>query len=191
MTLIELVLALTLFSTLLGSVGSLLTSGVRSQRNWGVTLGPYQQMERGFLRLERDLASAQPFFGLPCTADGERMEFARVESGQWVRVLYTLAEEAGAQWVVRETFVWAGPDDGEPLQREPLLRLTSGALAFGMIDPQGQLTWVSAWDGVKDGVPRLVKLDVEMASSSGQTPLVMSRVFRNPAGNLPTVEEAP
>jgi type II secretory pathway pseudopilin PulG len=197
MTLIELLLAITLFSTLMASAGSLLSSGLRAQLGWDNTLRSTHQMERAFSQLEHDVESARVFFGAPFNGAEQQLELARVDliqidgqsAAEWVRLLYEVSDEEDGRWLTREVFVWKTQGaDSEPLERARLLRLSSGQFAFGMLDAEGQFIWAPSWDGKKYGVPRFVKFDGAIAGLNGPSAMTLSRVIRNPAGNLPTLE---
>ncbi len=198
MTLVELLLALTFFSILLASVSALVRSSLQVQARWGERMGPSEQMERALNRLEQDLESAQPFFGIPTVGEETRLELARLDTlpGEsapsapaWVRVVYRMETLEGSPTLIRELFPWSEQaGQGEPRQREILLRLGSGQLAFGALDPQKQLVWASTWDGTKHGLPRLVRFTCTLVAVSAQAPLGISRIIRNPAGTLPTLE---
>ncbi len=188
LTLVELLLALTLFAALLAVSGSLLRSGLRAQLTWGMGLTPYQRLERGVDRLAKEVATAQPLFAVPVTSDGTALEFARATPA-WTRVTYRLGEAEGGLALVREESPWsAQPPDSESARQETVLPLTALAFSFGMVNAEGQLVWVESWDGDRHGVPRLVKLDYAVPLAVGQEPLRMSRMVRNPAGALPVLE---
>lgn len=198
MTLVEMLLAVTLFSTMMGAAGGLVQFGLRSQALWGAAAASALRMERAMQTLERDLTAAQPLFGIPVLGSKNELAFARVEAvstggepatPEWVRVSYQLAEASGQLSLVREMRAWRLGTSGDPLTREVLLAVTDAALAYGRLDAEGQLVWVEAWDGASDGLPRLVKLDVAVLAPSGGS-IRLARVFRNPAGNLP-MEEGP
>ena len=199
MTLVELLLALTLFSTLMASATGLLQSGLQSQLRWGETLVPYQQWERACQRLEQDLESAQPFFIVPFAGAEHTLEFARVATvlaGEdqstldWVRIRYRLDEEPDGLWLIREEFPWKAQGTSvEPLRRERLAHLTDGQFTFGLLDAQGHLTWSPSWDGTKQGIPRLIRVHCTLPVVGGGPPLALSRVVRNPSGNFPKIEE--
>ena len=79
LTLVELLLAITVFSVVMAIAGGLLHAALRSHATWGDAARPHQQMARAFARLEQDLESAQPFFGIPFRGTDSMLEFARVE----------------------------------------------------------------------------------------------------------------
>ncbi len=199
MTLVELLLAITLFSSLMATVGGLLQSGLQAQAKWGQAVEPYQQMERALNRMEQDLEAMQPFFGVPVTGAESQVEFARVDtrsineaapSPEWLRVRYRVSTDGQERALIREEFLWrqAGLPE-EPFQRETLMRLSDGEFAFGRLDAQKQLIWESEWDGTKDGLPRLVRFTCTLPAIGGQPTLHLSRVIRSPSGNLPVVEQ--
>ncbi len=189
MTLVELLLALTLFSALMASVTGLLRSGLQAQLRWGTGLVPYQAAERAFQRLEDDLEAAQPLFHITVIGETQRLEFARVTS-QWVRIVYRISEEEdGTRWLVREEFAW--DDDTQPLQTQRVLQVLNGSFAFGLVDAQDQLLWEASWDGQTQGIPRLVKLACAIPASGSQGVIELERVIRSPAGALPEREEIP
>src|SRR3989338_5471208 len=78
MTLVELVLAVGLFSFLMASAGHLVLTSLRVQRSWGQVAAPAQSAEHALTRLAQDLQAAQPFFGIPfqVTGGGAGLEFA-------------------------------------------------------------------------------------------------------------------
>ncbi len=200
MTLVELLLALTLFSFLLASSSGLLTSAMRAQADWGGALAPYQQLERALHQLEDDLESAQPFFGVPFVGKEQSLEFARLDrvgsdgraSPDWVRVIYQMENDGDGAWLVREEFAWRTQDaSAAPQRREKLLHLVHGSFAFRVLDAQGQPAWVPSWDGKTLGIPRLVKFDGAVPTTGAPGTFELSRVVRDPAGAMPKVETPP
>lgn len=199
LTLVELLLALTVFSVVMAIAGGLLHAALRSHASWGDVARPYQQMARAFARLEQDLESAQPFFGIPFRGTDSALEFARVEpvpgdaaepAMEWVRVSYRLEGGPAGLSLVRETSPWRQPEDGAgPPRRETLLPLASGRFAFGALDAQGHLIWTSAWNSPARAVARLLRFDGAIPLGDGQSPSAFSRAVRNPAGILPPEEE--
>ena len=75
MTLVELLLAISLFSTLMASVGGLLTSAARAGLGWGAAIEPYQRIDRAMQQVEKDGESAQRFFGVPVVGTAQTLEF--------------------------------------------------------------------------------------------------------------------
>lgn len=200
MTLVEVLLAVTLFSTMMGATGALLQSGFRAQMTWGRAVEPAVRMERALNRLNLDISAAQKLFASAAHGTKEQFAFARVESlaiedapatEEWVRVVYKIDDENGELVLVREAAVWRlSQDDPNPQTREVLLPVIEAAWAFARADAQGQLIWTDAWDGSADGVPQLVRLTCTLPASAGNA-LTITRVFRNPAGNLPVEEQQP
>ena len=189
MTLVEMLLAVTLFSTMLGATAALLQSGLRAQLSWGQSVEPAVRLERALSALERDLGSSQRLFAVPVIGAGSQLELARVEASQWVRVRYRVAEDAGQTHLLRETLGWSSEPSDPPLTTQVLLSLTSGAFAYGHADDQGLLIWKDVWDGAQQGLPKLVQFSCEIPTASGS--LAITRIFRNPAGILPLVEQQP
>lgn len=197
LTLVELLLSLTLFTGLLGSVAALVLSGLNVQRTWGQSVEPYERLERAMSRFERDLTTAQPFFGVPAVVEADRVEIARVArpsapsadtAPEWLRIVYRLADTTQGRSLIREEYLWKEGAGQEPLQQEALLPVENGQFAFGMVNAQtGQLEWATAWNGAADGMPRLVTCDLTLRAVGAQPPLHLSRVVRNPSGTLPTV----
>ncbi len=196
MTLIELMLAIALFSFLMGSIGALVRWGLQIDAQWGNGLQPYVRLERLFSQLEDDLVSAEPLFAVPFRGTSTRVEFARVEvidgdAGrvpQWIRVVYRLDGAA----LVREAFRWSDAvDTAQPIEHRTLATLSGGTFAFAVLEGQGAvLRWVAAWDGTHDGIPRFVQLTGTMAADGTATPVAFERVIRNPVGALP-VQQTP
>lgn len=196
MTLIELIVAVTLFATLLTATAGLIRSALRTGIGWERVTEPYQRMERVFSRLARDVESAQPFFGAPFLGTEDHLELARVDGvigsdgrsvPEWLRVVYRIETQGGETQLVREEFLWkTSLQSAEPIRREALLNIVGGHFAFGMQDAQHQLVWSSTWDGQTNGLPRLVKFDCTPQPPSGQSPMTLGRVIRNPSGALPT-----
>ncbi len=201
MTLIEIMVAVTLFSTILMAVSSLVRFGLEARLGWERAVAPIQMMERSLDRLAGDLESARPLFGVPFTAEHDALEFARLEMVQrgeappapeWVRVRYRLETNADGVVLVRETVAWRqGDPPSEPWRREALLPLAAGQFSFGMLDEQGRLTWQPSWDGQTHKLPGLVKLECTFPPVGGQPPTKLTRVMRNPSGELPPVNPAP
>lgn len=195
MTLVETLLAVTLFSTLMGATGAMLQAGFRAQQLWGSAVEPAVRMERAFNRIDDDLAAAQKLFAAPFTGSAEAISLARVERVQdegamareWVRVEYQLEDNEGVQSLMRKFFVLR-QDSSVTQGSEALMPVSGLAWAYGRVDAQGQLVWTDAWDGAADGIPQLVRMNCTLPASGGG-PIVMTRIFRNPAGNLPLLEQ--
>ena len=199
LTLVELVLATAMFSFLMGAVGGLVLTSGRVQRMWGSVIAPYQSADRAITRLAMDLQAARPLFHVPFrgNVDGLGLEFARlgpVDDGEgtttaWFRVVYRLEHAGEDITLVREEFPWrSGAGEDTPLRHEVLARLGSGQWTFGKNKADKELTWTPSWDGTTEGVPQLVKFDCTVPVAQGRAPLTLSRVIRNPAGNLPEVK---
>ena len=200
MTLVEMLLAVTLFSTMMGATGSLLQFGLRSQLTWGGAAAPYMQMERALNGLERDVVCAQQFFGAPAVGAKDHLELARVDrvsvdgapaTPEWVRVVYRVQDDAGPLSLVREEYLWRLGASSAPVTRQRVLSLAAGAFEFGRLDANKQLLWADAWDGAKDGVPKLVRLTCTIPTASGQESMNITRAMRNPSGHLPQDEPTP
>ncbi len=201
LTLVELLLALTLFAALTGAVAALVITATKVQLSWGRSVEPYERMARAMDRLQRDLESAQPLFGIPFTVgdDGATLTLARMEpisdesgavTSEWVKVNYRIASADGGNTLIRDEVLWkTGASD--IWRTETLGPVSSGQFAVGQADADGALTWATSWDGNGAGtphVPRLVKLDCTLPAAGEGSPVSLSRAFRNPAGVLPTME---
>lgn len=195
MTLIELMLAMTLFSAMLASVGGLIRSGLKAQARWGSSLAPYRQLEQGLAVMARDVESAQPLFDLPCEADERHVRFAQVartSQGEpdWFSLTYEIGEWDGQPALIRERRRWR---DGAAAvaERELMLRMSGGRFAFGMRDAQDAFIWSETWDGQAHGMPRLIRLEATVPVGAAADPLSITHVLRAPAGALPRLEETP
>ena len=199
MTLIELLLAATLFALMLIATAALVRSSLQAQNRWGILLEPYQRMERAIGRLEQDLESAQVFFGVPVSGTNEQLEFARVESvaiaegkiaPEWIRVVYRIKPQGDQMALVRDVFLWRAGKESKPMQEDTLLPVSNGHFAYGALDKNQKLVWSEGWDEKNKGIPRLFKFDYTLSSAGNQSAVALSRVVRNPSGVLP-VEETP
>lgn len=187
MTLVELMLAVSLFSFLMGSVAGLVQWTLQLQARWGAEQAPHQGLDRAFSDLAYALESAQPLFAVPLMGGASRLELALVErtgaTAQWHRVVYRL----DGTTLVRETFPWS--DSTLLLARRAVAQVSSLSFAFGMLNGATQaVEWVGQWDGAQYGVPRLVRVTCEVPAPASQGAITLSRVIRNPAGALPALE---
>ena len=199
LSLVELLVAITLFAVLMAAVSWLVVSSARVQAAWKSSAEPYEQLERALDRLEQDVTSAQPFFGTPVVVEPQQVEVARVDrlpiaeeglASDWLRVTYRFIPEGDGVSLVRQEFQWQQQVGGaQPLREEALAHLAAGQFAFGIVDATtGALQWMTTgWDGKNNGVPRLFKLDCTLPGAGGQPPVPLRRVMRNPAGTLPAV----
>lgn len=199
LTLVELLLAITLFSVLLASATGLIRNGIEAQLHWGSGLASYQRLEHGVEQLARDVEAARKLYGVPFQGSATALEFASLEpvateegapaAPAWVRVTYHLGAEGETGALVRERAVWKadGTDPG-PAQARTLMPLASCAFTFAALDPSGHLVWIDAWDGAKHGVPRFVRFDYTLPMAGMAEPLHMVRTIRNPAGTVPALE---
>ena len=200
MTLVELILAIGMFSFLMASVSHLVLMSLRIQRSWGQLVTPAQSAERALNRLAQDLQSAQPLFSVPfqVVSDGAGLEFARLGTAvdadgrptpAWCRVVYRVEPDGDAKRLVREERVWkTGEPNGEPLHHETLAQLSAGRFTVGRMNEDDLLEWTMSWDGDVDGIPRLIKCEVTLPAQGSSQPVALSRVIRNPSGTLPTLE---
>lgn len=197
LTLVELLLTITLFATILLSVAGLVRSGWQVQDRVGRQVVPYQQMERALTRLERDVESAQRLFAIPVVGADDVFEFARVDetataggaARDWVRVRYRVEPLDGKAQLVREQWLWrTGASGGEPMRRETLLTLAEGHFTFGTLGADQHVAWVESWDGRQHGTPRLVRFDGAWPATTPIAAAPISRVMRNPSGALPKVD---
>jgi len=191
MTLVELVLAIGMFSFLMASAGHLVLMSLRVQQSWGQFVMPAQSAERALNRLAQDLQAAQPLFGVPfqVLSGGAGVEFARLDTAGWCRVVYRMEPDGDAQQLVREEWVWqTGQPSREPLRREPLTRLSAGHFSVGIMNEANQLEWTASWDGEAHGIPRLMKFEATLPAGGSSPPVALSRVIRNPSGALPMRE---
>ncbi|MDP3704135.1 MAG: type II secretion system protein GspJ [Candidatus Omnitrophota bacterium] len=192
LTLVELVLAVGMFSFLMASVGHLVLMSLRVQQSWGRMVLPAQSAERALNRLAQDLQAAQPLFGAPfqVASGGAGLEFARLGTAGWCRVVYRMEPDGDAKRLVREEWLWkTGEPSGEPLHRETLTRLSAGQFTVGRMNADDLLEWTASWDGEADGIPRLIKLEVTLPAIGAGQPITLSRVIRNPSGTLPKPEQ--
>ena len=189
MTLVELVLAVGLFSFLMASAGHLVLTSLRVQRSWGQAAAPAQSAERVLTRLAQDLQAAQPFFGVlfQVTGGGQGLEFARLGTDAWRRVAYRLEPDGDAKRLVREEWLWGNGAGSEPLHQETLVRLDVGRFTVGMLNEDDLLVWMPSWDPEANGIPRLVQFEVMLPAVGAEQPLTFQRIIRNPAGQLPQV----
>lgn len=200
MTLVELVLAVGMFSFLMASVGHLALTSLRVQRSWGGLVMPAQSAERALSRLAHDLQAAQPLFGVPfqVMSDGAGLEFARLDmaagadgrpTAAWRRVVYRMEPDGDAKRLVREEWLWkTGEANSEPISHETLSTLGAGRFTVGMMNEDDLLEWTASWDGEADGMPRLIKLEATLPATGTGQPITLSRVIRNPSGTLPKPE---
>jgi len=192
MTLVELLLAVGMFSFLMASVGQLVLMSLRVQQSWGGAVASAQRAEHALNRLAQDLHAARPLFGVPfqVVSGGDGVEFARLGPEGWLRVVYRLEPDGEMRRLIRDEWTWTtGQVSPDPLQHELLARLAAGRFAAGMLTEDGQLVWTSSWDGEADGIPRLVQLEAVLPSTASGKAITVSRVIRNPAGTLPEDEQ--
>lgn len=188
LTLIELLLTVTLFSTLLGAVAGLVRSGLSLQSRFSDQLSPALAWERVLPRVEADLQAAQPHFGIPWTGTAETLTFARVEDGAWRQITYRWVPEEDAVALVREARAW-GALEGDAETTEILARCPVAQWTFAVHDAQGARQWVTSWEEPTWGVPKLLRLDYALAAPGGS--VARQRLFRHPAGTYPVLGEQP
>ncbi len=197
LTLVELLLALTLFVVLIGAVAALVIAGTKVQLSWGRSIEPYERLARIMERLQRDMESAQPLYGIPFAVKdgGATLEFARVEpvlgtdgepTTEWVKVTYRVAAVGDGKALMRDEALWkTGATD--VWRSETLAQLASGQFAVAQVDATGALTWTTSWNEPAPqmpAVPRLIKIDCVLPTAQEGHPVSLSRAFRNPAGAL-------
>lgn len=184
LTLVELLLAVSLFTVVLAAAGSLLVLGLRTQQSAPVDRRPALRFERAMLQLERDLASAQPLYAVPVVVEPERLEFAAT-APEWRRIRYLVAEEQGQPQLVREEYDVRGD---QLVRREALVPLTGAQFAYAAADADSIVWRDTAWPAEVNGVPQLPRLIRLRGTLPGAPPTGVERVVRMPDGVLPAVQ---
>ena len=197
LTLVELLLALTLFVALTGAVAALVIAGTKVQLSWGRSIEPYERLARIMERLQRDVESAQPLYGVPFVVKdaGATLAFARVEpvtgadgelTTEWVKVTYRVAALGDGKALIRDEALWK-TGAADVLHSETLAQLSAGQFAVGQAGANGVLTWTTSWNEQAPetpAVPRLIKIDCALPTAGETGSVSLSRAFRNPAGVL-------
>ncbi len=189
LTLVELVLAASLFAGLFAAVGGLLLAGTRAYHAIGQA-DPAEALERALLLLDHDIQSAQALGVAPFALEARRLELVRVgilpdaAAADWLRVRYQVEEQDGILVLTREVFRWRDAA-GAPLERRVLATLSDAVFEAAARTPEGALVWMPSWDGALSGIPRLVRLSLTVPRGVQTATLV--RVLRQPAGALPEV----
>ena len=191
-TLVELMLAVSLFGAILASVGGLVMATARIQGAWNGPTVPEQQISRAFRQLAQDLRAARTHPQVPVVVESERLELARVtgpaDGLEWAKVVYRVDTGTSGRHLVRETLRLHSDGGEEPVGEEMLLAID--ALQFQAAVQQGAagpLLWLAAWDGAADGIPRLVQVTCTLSAQPGHPSWSLTRAFRQPAGRLPVV----
>src|SRR3989338_3687000 len=104
-TLVELMLAVSLFGAILASVGGLVMATARIHGAWNGPTVPEQQISRAFRQLAQDLRAARTHPQVPVVVESERLELARVtgpaDGLEWAKVVYRVDTGTSGRHLVR------------------------------------------------------------------------------------------
>ena len=187
-TLLELLIALTLFSVVIVIVGSVFGTGIFAWKRGEGEMGFYQELRLTFDRMAIEIRNILPYENAPFT--GEKNSFSFVElrpsrsssSPEWIQVTYEVKKTGTAPVLVRRT----RPLSKEEADEEVLLSSFSELEFYYFAkELEGEWHWTEKWDYEKfKGPPPFVRMVFVMEGGEE-----WEKIFWVPTGV--TEEEAP
>lgn len=195
LTLVELLIAISLFSLIGSSTMELVRSTWILQHRFDQMAATSLARERALEEMAQDLARMQPLYRVAFIGGPQMLQFARLESSAgggpvWRRIVYQTPFSASEMALIRETFD-VTEANGAPIERRVVLpRLNSLRIEFGWKHPQTNLIiWQTPWPELTPpALPGLIRVTAEEAGSDPLHPVRFERIIRNPAGLVPTME---
>lgn len=198
MTLVEVLLAATVFAMTMTGLSTHLQSSVAVWRRASASIGVSQRTDVILNQMAQDVANAvrwdpgeaeafQPIF------EDHRMAFAMVSAARVGVVAYSLEEEGGSSMLVRR---WQTMPEAQAARPGRVTRVLPQAQAFSLrygyrhsaeLEGMSGIVWRDRWDHA-EAFPQAIEVTLECQEGS-----VSSRVHRllvSPQGQWPLVEEA-
>ena len=193
LTLVELLIAISLFSLIGASTTELVRSSWVVQNRFDQIGATSLARERALDELAHDLEQMQPLYRVAVLGQPQLLQFARVESvdGEpvWRRIVYRTPFSASAMSLVRETFDIDQTDGIAISSRVVLPTLDLLRIEFGWKQPQSNLiVWQTPWPEEPPTLPGLIRITAQEVGSDPLHPVRFERIIRNPAGLIPEVE---
>ena len=195
LTLVELLIAISLFSLIGASTAELVRSCWVVQHRFDQMAATSLARERALQDIAADLEQMQPLYRVTFVGGPQRLQFASVETSSegpvWRRIVYQTPLSASAMSLVRETFDASEPNGAPISSRVVLPRLNLLRIEFGWRQPQTNLiVWQTPWpEQAPPALPGLIRITAEEAGSDPLHPIRYERILRNPSGLVPQVEE--
>ena len=187
-TLVELLMAATLFSILMVGVVAQLRGGVLAWRRTTSAVEELQQVRVAMDRIADDLANAvvldpQPASALQTQFSRGMMRFYTV--GTRVRLVqYALVDDGGSSRLMRAVQSAQEAQAGQALHSEPLLAGAKNlSLRYAALpgDADDRIVWQDQWTDPA-GLPKLVELTMDVQTSANVRHV--RRVVEIPSGHL-------
>ena len=184
MTLVELMLAMTLFSAIMATVTGLVQQGLRLSQQLDGAKMLTQTHELALKQVADDLAHAARLYQVPFVGMADHVEFARIDpaSRQWQHIVYRLDGER----LMRDTAAIT-PDEVGPIESRALLpHVESISFEFGWRHPTTKaIVWQTPWpEAAEHPVPQFVRVHLSVPGPNG-SPIQIARTARNFAGVVP------
>jgi len=153
-TLLELLIALSLFAVIMVVVGSVFSTGILAWRRAEGESEQYQEIRLTFDRMGLELRNMIPYQGTPFEGKEERLSFLQVRvphspssAPDWVLVTYEVKRTPQAISLVRRTHFLLQEKDSEDTLLSPLSEIQ---FSYPLFDENGKWVWKESWDPGKD-----------------------------------------
>ncbi len=182
-TLVELLIALAVFSALAASFAVALRQGFHSWKMQREDQLRRQEARVVLNRLARDLRNAVPLAKESFIGSEREIIFHRPEENGIVRVQYRLSENHGNTVLERRHQFLSREGNGTPVRRATISSSMKVHWEFAAKSPEnGEIIWRRKWtDG--DGFPLGMRVRLELPSADGRAPpVVYQRILDFPLG---------
>ncbi|MBI4436826.1 MAG: prepilin-type N-terminal cleavage/methylation domain-containing protein [Candidatus Omnitrophica bacterium] len=163
-TLLELLIALSLFSVIMVVVSSVFSTGILAWRRAEGESEQYQEIRLTFDRMGVELRNTIPFQGIPFEGKEDRLSFLQVRSSrspssspEWMVVTYEVKQTPQAVSLVRRAKFLLNEKETEDVVLSPL----SGVrFSYPSFDEKGKWDWKESWDpgALKKSIPPFLKM---------------------------------
>ena len=194
LTLVELLIAISLFSLIGASTTELVRAIWVAQNRFDQIGATVLARERALDELAADLEQMQPLYRVAFLGQPQRLQFARVERDDhgepvWRRIVYQTPFGASAMSLVRDTFNTSEEQGLSLTSRVVLPHVDALRIEFGWRQPRtNAIIWQSPWPEEPPALPGLIRISAQEAGPDPLHPVRYERIIRNPAGLILEVE---
>lgn len=146
-TLLELLIAFTIFSVAMVIVSSVFATGIAAWKRGEKESGFYQELRFALDRMAIELRNALSYEKIPFEGRKELVSFVQVHfprssPPEWVQVTYEIKKAEDSTFLVRRTTPFSG---GETEEETLLSGLSEISFAYPFFEAEGKWSWEESW----------------------------------------------
>ena len=181
-TLLELLIALTLFTVVMVIVGSVFGTGIVAWKRGEEEIGLYQDLRLALDRMAVELRNSLSYENTPFEGQRDLLSFVQLHTSrfssappEWVQVTYEMTTNSGTPSLVRRV----SPFSKDKTEEDVLLSNVSEVqFSYPSLEKKGEWEWKEKWDFEKfKGPPPFVKMAFVMTGGER-----LEKIFWIPTG---------